>query len=163
MRGAVRTAAVPGKATAARADWSSAGRREISDNLGGSPAYGKRATRLPEATDDDLMSWVKTLGTPTAQVGAWDMRACFQDLAPLDGIVHIPVAGSEALALSPEERPVGVARIVNFVCDRVVPQFPNGRVESCLAACRASTAAERERAPPWRFRCADHQTRDIRV
>jgi hypothetical protein len=67
MRGAVRTAAVPGKATAARADWSSAGRPEISDNLGGSPSSGNRATRLPEATDDDLMSWVKTLGTP-AQV-----------------------------------------------------------------------------------------------
>jgi hypothetical protein len=91
------------------------------------------------------------------------MSARFQDLALLDGIVHIPVAASGALVLSPEERAVVIARIVNFVCDRVVPQFPNGRMESCLSACGASTAAERERAPPWRFRCADHQTRDIRV
>lgn len=153
---------MPGKATAARADWFSAGRPEISDNLGGSPSYGERATRLPEATDDDLMPWVKTLAPPTAQAGAPDMSACFQDLALMDGI-DIPVAASRALVLSPEERAVVIARIVNFVCDRVVPQFPNGRLESCAAACGASTAAEWDRAPPWRFRCADHQTRDIRV
>jgi hypothetical protein len=91
------------------------------------------------------------------------MSASFQDLALLDGIVHIPVAAFGGVGALTRERAVVIAWIVNFVCDRVVPQFPNGRVESCLAACGASTVAERERAPPWCCRCADHQTRDIRV
>jgi hypothetical protein len=69
-------------------------------------------------------------------------------LALLDGIEHIPVAASEVSSLLPEERGVVTVRSVKLVRHRAVSYSADGGVESRLARCGASTAAERERAPP---------------
>ena len=147
VRRATNSVKVPDGVVWARA---SAGRRRPN---GPTPrrqcCYGKRATRLPGATDDDSMSWVKTVCKADRASGRRDMRVAWsQHLALLDGIEHIPIAASEASRLLPEERAVVMARILKLVCDRAVSHFANGRVESRLAGCGASTRYERERAPP---------------
>lgn len=76
----------------------------------------------------------------------------------LDGMEHIPLAASGVSRLSPEERAVVMARIIQFIRDRVLPQ--SDLEEEGLQALVQGELAALAGHPHARHRTRDHDAID---